>query len=179
MIESRRKDGFTLVELLLVVSMIGIIASIALPSLSRARAASTEASTIGSLRALNSAQASYATACAGGSYAPSVTWLTKPASGKASFVGPEFAAGDTVNRLGYRFRFTAGTVVATSRATCNGLAAGQAVSSYFIGADPLQTGPSFGIRHFGTNAAATIYQSANRINVVLTGSPPAPAKPLQ
>ena len=127
------------------------------------------------MRAIATAQATFAASCAAGYYAPSVTWLTKAATGgKAGFLGEEFSS-DTVNRLNYRIRLTAGPVVAKAPASCNGLAAGKSVSGFFVGADPLVTNPSTGTRHFATNSDNRFFQSTNNVSPFYTGVPPAPA----
>ena len=179
MTRTGRNDGFTLAELLLVVTIMLIVAAIAVPGFSRARAASFETSTVAALRGINTAQASFATACASGFYAPSLAWLTRPPNpGGEPFISPEFGS-NTVDRQAYRIRYRRGGRAATGPRTCNGLGPRRTVEDYFVGADPRQRRRGIVSRHFASNSSGMIYQSTRRIRPFYSGSPPAPARPIE
>ena len=57
-----KKNGFSLIELLIVVSIILVIAAIAIPNFLRSRMAANEASAVGSTRTINTAAVTYTTA---------------------------------------------------------------------------------------------------------------------
>jgi type IV pilus assembly protein PilA len=57
----RKPNGFSLIELLIVVAIILIIAAIAIPNLLKARIAANEASAVSSIHAVNTGEITYAT----------------------------------------------------------------------------------------------------------------------
>ena len=74
----RRTDGFALIDLLFVVGIIGVLCGTAVPPLLEARQAATATSAMASLRAINSAELTFAITCGSGFYAPSLPLLATP-----------------------------------------------------------------------------------------------------
>src|SRR5204862_1927250 len=118
--------GFALVDLLFVCGIIGVLAIIAMPRLLLAKQSAGAAAAIGSLRAINSAELTFALTCGGGFYAPSLPDLgTPPPGSPEAFLSPGMTTGASVTRSGYVIRLE-GTPFPHSPASCNGVAAGHA-----------------------------------------------------
>lgn len=159
------EHGFTLVEILIVVSIVGVLAAMAAVRLSQAKMASNEASAIASLRVINSAEMTFSSSCGGDGYAQSLEALSMPPAATAqSFISADLTTTG-VQKSGYFFTLQADTgaqPVLLAARTCNTVA--DSVSAYFAFANPVAYENS-GRRTFATDKSATIFQRFDGIPI--------------
>ena len=141
--------GFSLIELLIVVAIILIIAAIAIPNLLRSRIAANQASAVGSLRTLNTAEITYSSTFNVG-FTATLSYLgpgaagSNPTSTAAGLIDSILALG---SKSGYTFSYSPGTADNTGR-----------INTYSFSAQPITS--STGTNYYYTDQSGVIRQNS-------------------
>jgi len=158
----RKQKGFSLIELLIVVAIILIIAAIAIPNLLRSRIAANEASAVGSIRTINTAEVTYSS-----SY-PDCGFTTLANLGGSG--GNTTGAGliDSVLANNVKSGYSFGAIPSGGSGTC-GAGAGTPNSTYYVTGAPqsAQTGQ----RYFFSDQSGVIRYTTDGTVATATSAP--------
>jgi type IV pilus assembly protein PilA len=148
--EPSRRNGFSLIELLIVVAIILVIAAIAIPNFMRSRMAANESASVQNMRNITTANVVYSSTYGIG-YATSLATLgPPPGSGQpsptnASLIDDVLALG---TKSGYTYIYTPGSPV-------NGI-----IDSFQLNASPVSPGVT-GNQYFFTDDSGVIRQNVS------------------